>query len=86
MKQDVLKGAVIATAIAGMFTAGVASLAHAGEVAKEVKCAGANACKGTGSCHSASNACKGKNACKGQGWIKVKDEAECKAKGGHVVE
>ena len=84
MKRNVLKGAVIATAMAGMLTAGIATIAHAGEAAKEVKCSGANSCKGTGSCKSASNECKGKNGCKGQGWIKVKDEAECKAKGGHV--
>ena len=87
MKRNVLKGAVIATAMAGMLTAGIASVAHAGDTAaKDVKCAGANSCKGSGSCKSASNECKGKNGCKGQGWIKAKDDAECKSKGGHVVQ
>ena len=84
MKRNVLKGAVIATAMAGMLTTGIASLAHAGEAAKEVKCAGANGCKGTGSCHSATNECKGKNGCKGKGWMKT-SEKKCKDKGGTVI-
>jgi uncharacterized membrane protein len=83
MQRNVMKGAVIAAAMAGFLSAGVATVAHAGNA--EVKCAGANSCKGSGSCKSASNECKGKNGCKGQGWIHVKDEAECKAKGGSVV-
>jgi hypothetical protein len=86
MKRNVLKGAVIATAMAGMLSAGIATIAHAGDAPKEVKCSGANSCKGSGACKSASNECKGKNGCKGQGWIKAKDEAECKAKGGHVTQ
>lgn len=84
--KSLLKGAVIATAMAGLLSGGVATLAHAGEAAKTVKCSGANSCKGSGSCKSASNECKGKNGCKGQGWINAKDEAECKAKGGKVVQ
>ena len=51
----------------------------------QVVCDGINACKGQGGCAGAGHACAGKNACKGQGHTKT-TEADCKAKGGKVVE
>ena len=86
MKRNTIRGAVIATAMAGLLGTSIASIAHAGDAKEDgVKCAGINSCKGSGGCKSAKNECKGHNGCKGQGWMKVKDEAECKAKGGTVV-
>jgi hypothetical protein len=82
-----MKGAVIATAVAGLFLAkgGLAS-EHEGEgkTAAKVKCQGVNECKGKGACHSADHACGGQNECKGKGWIEM-SEADCKAKGGTVL-
>ncbi len=75
--------AVIAAAAAAMFAAGtIATVAHAED---GVKCAGINSCKGTSACKTATSSCKGMNACKGQGWISVKDQAECTSKGGKVA-
>jgi uncharacterized membrane protein len=78
-----LKGAVIATAVAGLFLAGSA---HAGEhehkaEGKKVKCEGGNACKGQGACGGATHDCHGKNECKGKGWVMLTPE-ECKEAGG----
>ena len=74
---------VIAAAAAALFAAGtIASVAQAQDC---VKCAGANSCKGTSACKTATSSCKGTNACKGQGWISVKDQAECTSKGGKVA-
>jgi hypothetical protein len=82
------KGALIATAVAGLFlTAHAARAADApatgGEAAK-VKCMGANDCKGKGSCGAADHSCAGQNSCKGKGWI-MTSAADCQAKGGKVV-
>lgn len=83
-----LKGALLASAVATLFSAGIATAAE--KTAKSaadtgVKCAGVNACSGKGGCASAKNACAGKNGCKGQGWVKVKDAKACTAQGGKVV-
>ncbi len=78
------KTALIAAAAAALFAAGtIASVAQAQDGG--VKCAGVNSCKGTSACKTASSSCKGMNACKGQGWISVKDQAECTSKGGKVA-
>lgn len=85
MKNHV-KGAVIATVVAGLFIAkGAAAQAYrnAEELAAKVRCEGANECKGKGACKGAENPCSGKNGCKGKGWIAMSAE-ECKAKGGKV--
>jgi len=82
------KKAMMASAVASMFAAGVV---HAGDAmapkaaAKGVKCAGINSCKGKGACASADNACAGHNGCKGKGWAMARSEKACKAKGGTVV-
>ncbi|MBP1687213.1 MAG: rane protein [Deltaproteobacteria bacterium] len=80
-----MKGAVVATAVAGMFLA-KGALAQASEgksEAKTVRCEGINACKGKGACGGASHDCAGKNECKGKGWVEVSAD-ECKAKGGTI--
>lgn len=97
--QTSLKGAVMATAIAGLFAAGTAcqksgnsTTSGEGEMMKEdtsssaemVKCKGINACKGKGQCGGANHSCSGKNECKGKGWIKVSAD-ECDEKGGEVI-
>ena len=77
------KTVLIAAAAAALFAAGtIASVAQAQD---GVKCAGVNSCKGTSACKTASSSCKGMNACKGQGWISVKDTAECTSKGGKIA-
>jgi hypothetical protein len=77
------KGALIAAAVAGLFSTGGPLLASA-QAATKVHCAGVNACKGQGGCKSADNACKGQNGCKGKGWMEM-SEKKCKAKGGTVA-
>ena len=84
MKRNV-KGALVATAVAGLFLAGGALAAEQGGKAEaKVKCEGINACKGQGACGGAGHDCAGKNACKGKGWVEVSSADECKAKGGTV--
>jgi len=86
--KNTIKGALIASAVCAMFTAG---LSHAGDgkatkaTSNEVKCAGINECKGHGACAGAANSCSGENGCKGQGWVKVKSDKECTDKGGTIV-
>ena len=87
MKNHV-KGAMIATAVAGLFIANGALAQEHGATAekaetKMVHCEGVNACKGQGACGGAGHDCAGKNACKGNGWIDL-SAADCKAKGGTV--
>ena len=78
-------GATIATAAAALFVSGVAMtvLPNAAK-ADGVKCVGVNSCKGHSECKTASNECNGLNSCKGHGWVTVKDDAACAAKGGKV--
>ncbi len=80
------KGALIAGAAAALFLSGaVPARAEDKAGGDQVVCEGINACKGQGSCAGAGHACAGKNACKGQGHTKT-SAADCKAKGGKVVE
>ncbi len=78
-----VKGALVASAVAGLFAAATPAVVQAKEGGK-VKCSGINSCKGTGACKSATSSCKGMNDCKGKGWIET-SEKECKAKKGTVV-
>ena len=78
-----VKGALVASAVAGLFAAAVPGVVSAKETAK-VKCAGINSCKAKGECASATSSCKGMNDCKGKGWIEASAK-ECKAKKGTVV-
>lgn len=82
------KKAILAASVAGILAiTGFASTSTllAAEEAK-VMCSGINSCKGTGECGGKGHGCAGKNACKGEGWVSVKDAAECTEKGGKVVE
>ena len=79
-----IKGAVIATAVAGLFLAkGALAADEAGgeKAGAKVKCEGVNACKGKGACGGAGHDCAGQNSCKGKGWMEM-SAADCKAKGG----
>ncbi len=78
-----VKGAIVASAVAGLFATAIPAVAHAKAEGK-VKCTGVNACKGKGGCASAKNSCKGQNGCKGQGWTEM-SEKDCKSKNGTVV-
>lgn len=81
-----VKGALIATAVAGLFVAGGAAAQDGGGTASNVKCLGINDCKGTSACGvPGGHSCHGANECKGKGWISVSEE-ECKKKGGTVLE
>jgi uncharacterized membrane protein len=81
MENRAIKGAVLATAAAMMWSTALVSVASAadeGAAAATVKCEGVNSCKGTSSCKSAENSCKGQNSCKGHGWLSL-SETECAA-------
>ena len=83
-KAKKVTGALVATAVAGMFMAGHAIAADTtATVAAKVKCEGVNECKGKGQCAGAAHSCAGKNECKGKGWITI-EEKECTEKGGTV--
>lgn len=73
------RSALVASAAAAMFLAGVVGPAHAQEATEaKIKCEGVNSCKGHGDCKSARNACKGQNGCGGQGFVMM-TPAECDA-------
>jgi hypothetical protein len=78
-----VRGAIIATAVAGLFLAkGVLAAEEGGGKGEaKVKCEGVNACKGKGACGGAGHDCAGQNSCKGKGWVEM-SAADCKAKGG----
>lgn len=85
--QKGLKGALIATAVAGLFFANAAVAADA-EGGKDagVKCMGGNDCKGKGACGvPGKHDCHGQNECKGKGWVKLGSADECTKKGGTVI-
>ncbi len=84
--RHIVQGALIATAVAGLFAAGNASAADAPARAK-VKCLGINGCKGQTLCSAPglSNSCAGHNECKGKGWIYAASAEECTSKGGKLV-
>ena len=86
-----MKGFVIASAVASLFSAA----AFAGDkapapkkdakVAGKIRCGSVNECKGKGECGDAKgNSCAGTNECKAKGWIQI-SEKDCKAKGGSVL-
>jgi hypothetical protein len=85
-RKNVVSGAILATAVALMFTAGslMAAEQPASGQPAQVKCVGGNACKGQSACKSASSSCKGQNACKGKGYVMTSSAKECQDKGGHV--
>ena len=72
-KERVLhQGAVIASAVAALFAAGLAGPpTNPAQAADEARCYGINACKGKGACGGKGSSCAGTNTCKGQGWLNV---------------
>lgn len=86
--RNVTRGALIATAVAGLFASATASAADMPSPAgAKVKCLGINSCKGKGLCSAPglSHSCAGKNECKGKGWIYAASAEECTTKGGQLV-
>jgi len=76
------RSALVASAAAAMFAAGLAGAAH-GEEQKpggeaKIRCEGVNSCKGHSDCKSAQNSCKGQNSCSGKGFMMM-SKAECDA-------
>jgi uncharacterized membrane protein len=82
-----MKGALIASAVAGLFASGTAVAADAPAASTKVKCLGINSCKAQGLCSAPglTHSCAGKNECKGKGWIYAANADECTTKGGHLV-
>ena len=77
------KGALVAAAVAGLFSAATPFTASA-KSKNSIQCQRVNACKGKSACHSADNACADQNGCKGKGWTMM-SEKDCKDKGGKVM-
>ncbi len=84
MKTNIVSGATLAVAAIALAIGGMSPTPASAKKAAKVECMGINACKGKSACKTASNACKGQNACKGHGWMPMKSEAACTAKGGTV--
>ncbi|HVP06379.1 MAG TPA: hypothetical protein VMS71_00955 [Candidatus Acidoferrum sp.] len=87
MKRTRVAGAMLATAVALVFTSVAASAADSSSAvsqAGQMKCLGANACKGQSACKSVNNSCKGQNSCKGKGFVVTADAKSCEEAGGHV--
>jgi hypothetical protein len=74
------RSALVASAAAALFVAGMAGAAYAeqGGAEAKVKCEGVNSCKGHSDCKSAQNSCKGKNGCAGKGFMMM-TQSECDA-------
>lgn len=76
--------AVLASAAATLFAAGIAINCAAADEAK-VQCGGVTGCRGESDCKTAANACKGQNSCMGVGF-KWLSKAECEKRGGKISE
>ena len=86
MRKSALSGAMLATAVALMFTGSAiaADSTPSSSVAATVKCIGGNSCKGQSACKSATNSCMGQNSCKGKGYVMTTSAKQCAKQGGHV--
>lgn len=87
MKKSALRGAMLATAVALMFTGSALAADSPGSSTSapaQVKCVGGNSCKGQSSCKSASNGCQGQNSCKGKGYVMTTSAQQCTKQGGHA--
>jgi hypothetical protein len=90
--MEMRKGAVIATAVAGMLLgAGCEDDdkdkdKSTGQAEGSLKCEGGNECAGHSECAAGGkNECQGMNECKGMGWVTVESEQECEKLGGTVA-
>jgi len=81
MKSSKIMGTLVASAFAGALASNMAfANKHEGAKGGDHYCS--PGCKGQSECKGHGNTCKGHNDCGGKGWVKAKDEAECKGKGG----
>jgi len=82
------KGAMLAAAVAVAFMASSVSAEDSNTSAKPtyVGCLGVNSCKGQSMCKSFDHECQGMNSCRGKGFIMMKNEKECKDKGGKAID
>jgi len=88
-----LKGALIASAMAGVFACAAqsknvepeAAAVEPPEGGEPVQCLGVNECKSQSACRTSENACKGQNDCAGKGWQTLPED-DCLARGGTVSE
>lgn len=85
IKSMNLKGALIASAVAGLMAMTVACGSPTSTNTQSVKCSGINDCSGKGACNGDGHDCAGKNTCKGKGWVTT-TKADCDAKKGTVVQ
>lgn len=87
-RSTLKKGAAIATVVGLTFIAGREAVKWANPGAQEagIRCFGINSCKGTTACSTRWNSCNAQNDCKGKGWLSVRSERECTAKGGVPLE
>jgi uncharacterized membrane protein len=88
MNQSTIRGAMIASAVAGLFACGGSApqaAAPSGTTTSAVKCFGINSCKGLGECATATHPCGKHTPGPGQGWLTVPSADECAARGGKVL-
>ena len=85
--NDVIKGALVASAIAGMFGCGGAQPQPqtSGQTTSGVHCQGINECRGQAECSGQGHPCGRHTPCRGQGWITVPSAEECTTRGGTVL-
>lgn len=91
--MNVKTGAVIASAVAMLFSTTACNSGDdggeggSGSATQSVKCEGVNECKGTSECagKDGKNECQGLNECAGQGWVTVPSADECTSQGGTVL-
>jgi len=81
------RGVLIASAVAGLFAAGLAGgPTGSAQAADEVHCYGINACKAKGDCGGKGHSCAGENACRGKGYLKLDKETCLKIQGARLTE
>ncbi len=84
MLNKKLCGTLVASAFAGALASQAALADNHNKAKTDEKPFCETTCKGKSACHGHGNSeCAGKNGCAGKGWMKAKDEAECKKAGGN---
>jgi hypothetical protein len=84
MKNSLIAGAALATAVGLMVVGGPALAQSSASKSQQarVKCLGGNDCSGQSACKTATSPGPGQNSCKGQGFILTSSVKECQTKGG----
>ncbi len=83
--ESISKKILMASAVAGLMSLGLASPTLAEGHADSGHCYGVNKCKGTGACGGPGHSCAGNNACKGQGYLKIDKDTCLKIQGGRLT-